>query len=373
MRWSMLALGLALSAALADEFDILRDLPGAPDSAEPEPEPEPETERITPNGHWRHRRPDGGVEYLELFGRRRFVYRSPAGQAVAGEAVIEPRRLHLRFEGLERIFYYDLGANLLRLTPDSTDTQSGRGELAAMHPRGGETAVYTRRGMTELAWELSIEQSGDLIGRYRSQPVPQREESLELRLGGQFVYQGPGGLRAAGRYNLEEGLLVLRDGAVERRLIARVTITSQAWVLSLTRDESDLPPYLNDLADMAPRLRRAARFERPLLVPTEDDLLGSFRTIDELGEHRLVFAPNGQLRVGSLPGEVMPGTWSLDGALLRIDVVDDRGIVEVRRFVVQPIPGGLLLVRDDRDEPLRGELLRFLPPLTEPYARYTTF
>jgi hypothetical protein len=352
-----------------DDLDDLLD-PGLLEPDEPAP-PQPAALSRLP-GLWLHVAPDGRVEYLEIFALHRFTYRDSAGAAAAGDVfVIGDQRLQLSSRGVLRVFRYRLGPGTLVLLPDVRDAPRPLGDLALMSPRIDRPAIWHRRLVDDLPPQFAPTSEADLLGAYEHRPLPRRHETLTFQPDGRFLFTGPRGLGASGDFRLIDGILELTSGPMQRRLLSGLALTPEGWQLVLHRAPDDVAPPLNDLADLAPSLRSTATYTRPAPPPAPAELTGSYRAESALGTYQLILRAGGEAEVVLPDGQVVPGGWLL--AARRLTLYPGRTLnpILARLFQVQPVPDGLVLVRDVDDNPQAGPLLG-LPPMTETHARYRT-
>jgi hypothetical protein len=67
----------------------------------------------------------------------------------------------------------------------------------------------------------------------------------------------------------------------------------------------------------------------------------------------------------------MPITWSLQDAMLTLQMSDELGPLSTRRVWVQRVPGGLVLVPVEDRGAAPDELLGRLPPVNAAFAYWT--
>ncbi len=353
--WLFLALA---AAAGGEDLDVFADSPAGPTVAAA-----PRLE-----GEWVYRGPEL-TESLQVFGSRRFVYHHSAGGVAAGTLSVEGALLRLAAPLVTRVFAYELSPGALRLIPDADDRPVELSDLAAMSPHGSQVVTWRRRGAVAADWSLPLAQPGDVAGTYRVEPVPGQPEELSLNLDGTFLYRGRG-TELGGRYRLAEGGLELTSGPLTRRFEVALSVAADGWRLRLAVADEAPPRPINDLADLPPAFGRVALYRRPLAPPAGDELLGRYQLADG---QRLIFATGGELRYGNAAGAVLPCRWELDGVFLDLRITDDRGATESRRFLVQRLPDGLLLVDTGEGSGGAQRLLADLPPVGGAYARYSTF
>jgi len=370
MRWCLTLLGLAAGLAFA-QADAPDPLAGAlgdllPDAPPPELEPEP----ATLGGLWVLADGTGPTRYLELYAGRRFVYRDGQGNVTAGEARDEAGRLTLSSQGLRRVFVYTLTPSQLELIPDLADRPGDGGPLATMPPVGAAIVVYRRRGLEPKRWSIPLTANTMITGSFVHDTGRGRRETLTFGPLDACRYQGPGTVAADARYRIEAGRLILTAGLVTRRLHAELWFTPDGWRLRLERAADDVPRPANDLADLSPIFRTAVEYRRPLDIPRPTDLLGRYRYDFDDATVRLVLLDAGQGRyiVGQ---DIMPITWSLQDAMLTLQMSDELGPLSTRRVWVQRVPGGLVLVPVEDRGAAPDELLGRLPPVNAAFAYWT--
>lgn len=370
MRWCLAMLGLAAGLAVGQAAapDPLAEVFGSlnPDDLGLEPAPEP----ATLGGLWVLADGGGPTRYLELYAGRRFVYRDGRGNVTAGEARDENGRLTLSSQGVRRVFVYALSAGELELIADLTDRPGDGGPLATMPPVGAAIVVYRRRGQEADRWELPLTEQTLLSGRFTLDTGRGRRESLTFGPRDHCRYEGPGTVAADAAYRFEDGRLILTGGPVTRHFGATLWFTPDGWRLRLERAADDHPLPASDLADVSPIFRPAVEYRRALDRPQPADLLGRYQYAFDDVTVRLVMLEQGQARyiVGQ---EVMPLIWSLQDAVLTLQVVDDLGPVSTRRFWAQRVPGGLVVIPFEDRGAAPDDLLGQLPPRGTPFAYWT--
>ncbi|NUQ00109.1 MAG: hypothetical protein HUU35_09680 [Armatimonadetes bacterium] len=324
----------------------------------------------TVSGVWVLPRADGGADYLEIYGKRRFIYRSGDGLVAGGQAEVAGNRLVLQGQESRRAFVYELESKTLRLIPDADDRPADETDLGRMAPRGGDVATWQRRGALTHNGKVPIESAADLLGTFVYRGAPGREEQLVLLPDGAFRYRGPDELAADGSWALTDEVLELSDGLVTRRLTPVLRFDAGAWRLDLTRHESEATEPASDLADLPPAYHTMASYTRAS-PPLPADFTGRYEITVAGVRHRLLFTPGGQLRYvrGT---QIVPGEYQVDGSILTIALRDAEGEVERRRLLAELLPDGLLLVRLP-DQHLAVDLLAELPPVSGAVARYRTW
>ncbi|HAZ64519.1 MAG TPA: hypothetical protein DCZ72_13045 [Armatimonadetes bacterium] len=311
-------------------------------------------------GVWHYRRADGSRETLALLAGNRFLWRDDFGGAAAGDFTVSDTILTLHARTTSRSFGYTLTDEGLTLaTTPVVGSTPPASQLSTLSPALGEPPAIWRqpRSSERQREEMEVSSLAELAGEWLIEPVPEHTDRLLIRTNGHFEWAGPGGLRAAGAARLENGLLVLSDGVVERRLRAALRPGARRWTLSLTRTAADYAAPLSDLADLPPVHTTRVSWRRALDALVDDVLAGAFTWTDPGGvQHTLDFDPAGGVILRRGPRAVASGEWQMDEGTLRLTLRAPGRPVEQRAFTAQQV-GEVLVLRaaaDDQAPPADG-------------------
>jgi len=215
--------------------------------------------------------------------------------------------------------------------------------------------IYRRRGLSPERWSLPLDEPAVLSGAFVLDTGRGRRETLTF---------GPADRC---RYQFADQRLTLTSGTVTRRFLAQLWFTPEGWRLRLECADDDRPRPANDLADLSPIFRAAVEYRRPLDLLPASDLVGPYQYAFDDVTVRLQLLEDGQGRyvVGQ---EVMPLTWTLQDAVLTLQMSDDLGPLSTRRLWAQRVPGGLVLVPFGDRAAAPDQLLGQLPPVTTAFA-----